>query len=629
MSGLFKIEWQRVRLLTGWATALHMILLLLLVNLGQLFGHSVGLKISLATLYGAFGLLFAVLQIKLYKTDGQWIYLLNRPLSRQRVFLNLLGAALLCFTVVLVLPWLLITIAMDHWAAVTVDGRYYLQLLYFFGLSVSSYLVGYFLVLSQSRWSAVVLILPILTLMSINLGGRVFILQAMVIGLLLPMVLAVFKINIQQPPQGHTRVWVLALVIQWCAFMFFQALISLVYLSVEEFQQPISLNTHEQPITHPHVFSQVAYLDSKDKIMAGLSDLPADSFEDWRINTTLNEAFRIRKRVWFHPSRHQLQLMDERPLQLNDERNKIQWQFSHDAMLFIGHHVETLSEVGYLGPAKVASSASEFSSAERFKSVPWITGHQFIVDNQLFQYDPVTLSIHLVFTAPLNEYLLNGMRRQGSISSLVSTQQLHIFDEVDWDQANFPLQPVLSLPLPDDYNNLWDITVMETRDQFLLSMLYGKDPRKDVYSAFQHTLAFDFSGNFETIAVRPLPHNGGIIINHLDYAVSPLWTVVTDRWPALPARDRYLQERPWPAHLPITVWLMVGVMALVGFFITFRWARKRSLSPGQTWLWSLTNMITGLPGLISFKVVHHSHGKHTIHADLKSHDQPSEVLRHV
>ncbi|WP_395375692.1 hypothetical protein [Marinicella sp. W31] len=604
MIKLYKSEWSRIQKLTFLSAAVHIVLLLFMVNFGLLFSTSIGFKIALALFYGFYGFLFAILQMRLYKDENQWVYLLNRPLSERQAFMGLFLAALQCFVISIIAPLAMTTWALDSYGSLHVDWRHYLQLFYVLGVCVSFYLTGVFLTLIRNRWFALLLILPVLPLMSLNLGGQVFLLQAAVVAVLFGIVLLFFRMNVHQTPKGRGLFLLMAIVLQWCAFTSIMAVMSLVQAIVIEIEYFNSRTSEIAENKYPQKFRQVTYLDAKQTILTGLSDLNAKQFDDYRQQTALGEAFRIRKRVWFHPNRQQIQFMDERELMISDTIHKIRWTFSHDDMLFVGSNIETLQPAGYLGPEKLGLNLDNFTSAQRFDAIPWVAGEQFIARHTLFMFDDITQNIETVFSAQPDEYILNVLQQQGNINTVITDRNLYVFDTIEVRKKEFPLSPFMALPLPGDYNNLWDINVIQIKNHFLLSFLYGKDPRKDVYPAEQITYQFDFTGHVEQITSRALEHDEGEIMRYADYLISPLWTVTTDRSPPLPARDRYLTDRPWPSHIPTRIRVALVIIGLFCFALTWHWAGRRKLSRFKQVLWSLSNVVTGLPGLVAFALLH-------------------------
>ncbi len=596
MINLFKSEWSRIKKLSLLAALIHAIVLLFMLNFGLLFSHSVGFNITWVLMYGCAALLFAVLQLRLYKEAGQWVYLLNRPLSEKRVFSALFLTAVTLFSVSLLLPLLLVTWGMDSYSSMQIDWRHYLQLLYLFGVVVSFYLAGVILTLSRSKWYWLLLILPVLPLMSINLGGQVFVLLALVLLALLLMVLLFFRINLHRQPQGMAWV-VLAVVVQWCVFMTLSASLDVVQLTVAEIAYLHEADNEQPANASADKFRQVTYLNPKQKIVNGLSD--SAQSRQYQQQLELNEAFRIRKRVWFHPNSQQIPLMDERALLLDAKDSEIQWVFSHDDMLFVGQYKDDLQAAGYLGPGKRSDQLTDFSTQDRFQAVPWIAGQQLIVRHQLFRYEPVTATVDTLFTAAADEYLLNVLQRQGDINSLITNRQLYLFDAIETQKQQWPLQAFLVMPLPGDYNNLWDISVIQLKDHFLLSFLYGKDPRKVAYPAVQLTYQFDFNGDYQAVASRVLQHDEGPIMRYADFILAPVWAWVADRWPPLPARDRYLSERPWPSQAPVVVFWLWAVLSGIICWVGWRITRRRQLSGLQSWFWPISLLVTGLPGLVA------------------------------
>jgi hypothetical protein len=595
MLNLITCEWLRIRKTVGLAFFIHSFLLIVLAFFGLFNSESVGLKMSIILFYGLCGFLFGLVQMKKYTQSSRWTYFINRPIQVKKVYVSLLITTLLGFLIALAMPILLTTLVMDWSDKQVIDFRHYYQISYSFGMMVCFYLLATFITLSQKKSAILLLMIIILPLISLNLGGHVLWLLLGVISLLIVLNISVIKVNLDGKIHNQLLFITCSLSYQYALYFImisFFFLFNEIKLDIDYRykQQHLSqeLNTSQQ-------FKDLIFLPVKDLMVSALLN-PQNSHHELIEEIKLNETSRIRKRVWFHPTRQQIPFMDENTRSIEDKENKIIWTFSHDLMLFVGKDQKSQQLLGYLG----ANTSDEKTIPEPFLAVPWIEYDQFISGNKIFRYLADTQSLQVLFSVDNNEQLLNVLQHQGSIKSVITTQNIYIIDSNDFDQERFPLSAKLKIPLPGDYNNLWDVNVTEVRDRFILTFLYGKSSRQDIYTAQQLTYEFDLSGHVKLINQRSLENSPPYIVQNLDFILSPAWKTLLDYFPTHPSRDRYLKTRPQVKSYSQKTLIITLVLGLISALLTWFVATKKQVSGLKKWFWIGLNPFFGLAGVISF-----------------------------
>lgn len=589
----------------------HIFLLGMLVTFGLFGSDSVGFKMSLVLFYCAAGYLFGVTQIRKYTNNHHWSYFINRPLSTKKIFFALFLAAITAIAVVIILPFFTVTFLLDTLNVGIIDLRHYSQLAYLMGMTLSFYLLACYITLSKRKSHYLLIMMILLPIISINVGGSVYWLLSGVIIWLFIMVLSLVKANLNGLPNGYLNQSVTAIAIQYSLYFILTSLfflISEVALDVAYRAKDNSNNNSSVQAFDSSSFRDVIFLNTQDALVTSLHT-ENNKYQDLIEEIQLNQTKRIRKRIWFHPTKQQLPFMDENKTIIKDSDNNVVWQFSHDLMLFVGKNTINKKTVGYLGPDNLYISLQEINKDQAFKSVPWVNHDQVVVKNKVYQFQNNSQSFRLLFSANEDEVLLNGLQDQGSVKSIITSKNLYIFDSIDYDNDITPLKAQMAMPLPSDYNNIWDIQIAEVVDRFIVSFHIGKSFRHDVYQAEQLTYDFVFSGPVNLINQRDLNHSPTMLIKDLDYFISPAWKLALDYFPLHPSRDRYLEERPQMQTLSNSTLVTLLILAVMYALITVLLSKKRHVTMTNKLLWTALNTVLGLPGIYSFILLYPKHNR--------------------
>ncbi|MFK8010745.1 MAG: hypothetical protein AB8B80_01805, partial [Marinicellaceae bacterium] len=476
MFKLFYCEWMRLRKIAILSMLVHLVCLGLLINFGLFSSDSIGFKITLVLLYCLSGYLLGNTQIKKYTNNNHWTYFINRPIHSKQVYLALLFASLLFIIIVIIIPFFIVTLVLDTFNMGIIDIRHYHQLAYLMGMTLLFYLLACYITLSQKKTSFYLMIIVLLPIISINVGGSVYWLLLGVIAVMMVMTFSLIKANLDGLHSGFLNQSVTAIALQFSVYFLLISVIywigAIVFDISHRTQNNSQLTIGDAALNSQH-FKEIIFLKNQDSLVTALHT-EDNKYQDLIEEIQLNKTERIRKRIWFHPNIQQLPFMDENKTIVVDDENQIVWQFSHDLMLFVGKKTINQKIIGYLGPDRVFKTLEEITKDQVFTAVPWVSQDQIVVKNSVYQYQNINGLFRLLFSTADNEYLLNGLQDQGSVKTIITNKNLYIFDSIDYKNNEMPLKEVLKMPLPNDYNNIWDMKISEIDDGFILSALIGK-----------------------------------------------------------------------------------------------------------------------------------------------------------
>ena len=506
MISLITSEWERVRWFAFFAIVVHAVVLAILANYGLLFANNLGLNVALTSMYGCAAAFFGVQQMRNYSQGGSWVFLINRPMRPSLIAISLSISASMFFFV-LIVPWMIATLSLAAFSTKVIEFRHFLLLPYLHGIATSFYLAGATISLSRRALVGALLWLPLLSIISLHVGGNVLALLAAIAGLMLVLVLFFFKPAIGSRPQGVRQVCLIAAAIQLSCFLAFTAITQTARQIIEQnfaMETRPDVNSDQLAFRVATSYQQTVRLDGQAKIVAGLSGLPENQFETISRTVRASEVYQIKKAVSFLPLRQQIPFVFDRGLTLVDDDHEVVWEFSHSAMQFIGHRQGTRKYVGRMGPDGTATPEEEPLNAGRFSFVPWIAGMQLACGRNLYRYNGKNQTIELQFELAEGQSFQSPLMPKGSLYSILSERELYLFDGIEIKKDVFPICAMARIELPDDYNNLRDVSLVELRDDYLVSFLSGKDERVRAYGAAQITYRVSRDGNVTLLNRREL-----------------------------------------------------------------------------------------------------------------------------
>jgi len=590
-------EWLRIKKTVIISVIMHFFVLAFLLQFGLFISYEIGFKMVLVLLYGISGYLFGMTQLKKYTQGNQWTYFINRPINAKKVYLALFFTSVFAIIIAIVLPYFLVVIVLDYWKIEVIDWRHYQQLSYLFGMTLSFYLLACFSVLIKRKSVHLLIMLTILPLISLNQGGSVYWLLFGVILFLFIIVISAVKVNLNEMPKGLLFHVPTAMAYQYAIYFIITSsffLVNVVALDIGFKTRDVTTVTKD----NSQNFRELIFLNNQDALISSLQTQDG-RYSELIEQVKLSDTSRIRKRVWFHPTRQQLPLIDENQTTIFAADNNINWQFSHDHMLFVGHDMVNKTTIGYLGPIQLFTQLENVDHEDVFESVPWVQNDQIVVKNKVYQYQSNLNSLRLLFSGNNDEYLLNGLQHNGSVKAIITTKNLYLFDSINYDNEELPLKAQVIMPLPGDYNNLWDIQITEVIDRFILTLLFGKSSRHDVYDAQHLSYEITLSGQIKKLNQRDLTQSPPLLIKDLDYMISPAWKLGLEYFPTHPARDRYLDQRPQARNLSVETKIILVILAMLYLIMTVILTKNREIYGLKKWSWVIFNTVLGLPGVFS------------------------------
>ncbi len=594
-------EWLRIKKTAFFATLIHILVLAFLIQFGLFINYTTGFNVALVLVYSACGYLLGITQLKKYTKNSQWTYFINRPINEKKVYLALFLAALLGIIIAIIVPYFLVLVVLDYWKLAIIDIRFYLQLIFILGITMSFYILACFTVLIKRKSAHLLLMLVIIPIISINVGGAVYWLLFGVVVYLSLMVISAVKVNINNMSRGFVFQATTAIAYQYAIYFILVSLIFIIHELVLDIEyRTRDIQAEEQ--LNSMSFREMIFLKPEENVVKGLytkDQQYADLIEEIKLNKTTQ----IHQGKVFHPTIQQLPFMDEDQIVIRDREKNVTWKFSHDIMLFIGKNETNKKTIGYLGPNNFFSKIEETRPSDIFLTVPWVQNNQIVVKNKVYQYQSKLQSFELLFAANKDEYLLSDLQNHGSVYVLLTSQNLYIIDSIDFDNDNFPLTAQVKMALPGDYNNLWDIKITEVIDRFVVSFLYGRSFRHDIYNAEQLSYELTLTGQVKTLNQVALKTSPSLMIENLDYMISPIWKLCLDHFPMHPSRDRYLEQRPQVDKLNTNTYLIIMILAVFYASLTLVLAKNRDVIGSKKWVWAMLNTVMGLPGILSFMLL--------------------------
>ena len=224
MKDLILSELRRFRWLALTAFTAHLLVLLFLNRISDLFQQSYLDALPMLFTYMAAGLAFSVAQIGGYRKPSQWAWLIHRPLAPSRIFGSMALSALALLGFVVFLPMLLLLIGTDLLTSRVVDLRHYLEAVHVLAFTMMAWMAGTHACLARSRFAIAVIFAPLV--LALHLVSTVALLIPVSIALawLTWIALKSFRADRDAPIRGDVNLVVSALPLQFGLFLLCVAL---------------------------------------------------------------------------------------------------------------------------------------------------------------------------------------------------------------------------------------------------------------------------------------------------------------------------------------------------------------------------------------------------------------------
>lgn len=595
MRDLFMSECRRFRNAALIFAAVHLALQLFVSQISDILQMRWEQQVVALALYLASGFGFALYQFGTYRQPGRWLWLLHRPLPRAAIFgaITLASTALILFAVGL--PALITVLAKAFFGALTVDARHYLLVLHVVLFVLVAWLCGAYVVLSRSRFAAVILLLP--WLMLAHLASSVTMLAPALLctALLAYLVYTVFKPNRMGPPETGVALAANALPLH---MGFYFAMLWAGSVTYQYGQMVANVHPLNRAVPPAGAFIELTRSSGREAFLLGLKDSPDPRAAQWRRQVALLDVADIEPAVRQYPVRHQIGNKDM--LQLTDPAQHIEWTFSQDAMLFHGRDLYSNADRGWIGVRGVGDKTP-------FAGVPVLVKQGFMTPRQFYAIDPGTYKQHQLIGLNAPETLTGATKEIGGRLYALTNHRLIAYDKpVD---AGAMLAERFSVALPGPFSDLDRVDVARLLDGTLLSFNAGRRMIQGESGSAQTVMFVDDAGNATVVARRALAHDFSPLFEHKEFWLSPLLHAVV----ALPdllldkgiVLDQGLTSYSNPLHLPRPAAVLAAALicALLAAGAAWLWLRPVAISARRKAIWIAASLLVGLPAIPSLMLL--------------------------
>lgn len=585
-------EMRRFRLPALAAALLHALPLLAFAVGGDLFQPSEG-RLALAALAYAFaGLVLGVWQIVSYRRGDLWTFLLHRPLSARRIFLELAGAAALLLGLAVFLPLLLAT-GVAALGPLGVDPRHFALAPYAWLLALGCYLAGALLALTPWRGApltAALALAPWALASSRTLGMGVFVPALFALAALAVATLAAFRPDLSTPPRGRGAtalavapgLYLLSLALSFSLLLAYSVRVIVAEGGVRGFST-FAWNDYFPAGSSP----RLGYLDGPEALEHGLrlAGRPASGFD----REAVVEAVPTLREF---PRRGQPYFLDP-PDALEGWNGRGSWTFRHDRMAFAGRDRRSGRSLGWLA-----------AGGGPLPAVPILHENaQVVTPRALYHFEGGRPRLDLRFALPAGERLLAPAAAGAALDLALSDRALYLFAPGALTRPGpgaAPARPFAAIALPGEASNLVRVAAAPaTRaEAVLVSLEFGARNERGFAPARQVLLGVGRGGESGVIADLPLSPGLPAWVRHRGFLVSPVLLAAGDL-----ARTAFAGSGPGAAGArdllahppPRPIVAGAAALALLAAAATRFLARRRALTPGSRRAWTLAALLLGPP----------------------------------
>jgi hypothetical protein len=596
MLELFLSEWRRFRKPALIFAGVHLLAVLALDPLVDFFNTDLTIQGMALTVYLASALLFAVYQFGTLRTPARWIWLLHRPVSSQRIFLALAGAAGCVILLAIGLPLLATAVFLDLFTERLIEWRHYATLAQLLLLAAMVWAAGCHVMLFRN--SAGIAILLVLYLL---FGRRAALTVLLPLAVACVALLLWFAAGSFRPDRRHdggsepyrlaacVPVQVAAYVLLACAASWSFQLVS------------IMRKTHPNNMETPRRggLVEATRAEPKQTFQLGLAEANTPEAAQWR---TRLEALKPAQ-VWWPQGARPLRYQwgNKTAPAWSDGQRHIRWTFSHDAMRYAGVDSWTGASRGWLG---VAGDAPRLDSPPLAYMQHASQVNRLLTLQHLYAIDAAGRAAHPLVSVSGDETLVHTVSMSGREVGeyQLTSKRLLMFHEPRETSPDAPWRLRASVPLAGPLNDLARVHIAEAPGGALVSMLFGRTTVEGGPDAHQVVYLVDPQGGVRVIAQRTLEHEFPPLFEHLDWWLSPLM------FETLQLREYWLEngnpDSPLPAPRPPTIWLAAALASLLSAAGAWLWMSRTRLPLRRKGGWLAACLLIGPSSLLALMALH-------------------------
>jgi len=594
MTELFLSELRRFRNAAAIYFAASLVLVTVLNQPVDIANGMKELHAIVLLLYALSGLGFGLYQFGSYRQPSRWIWLQHRPLHRGRILAGIALASVLLIALAVALPLFIVLGLQERLTQRVVDVRHYAGVVYLVLSTVSAWLAGAYIMLHRSRWAFVILVLPILLTVHLASYGVVLALALACNAVLLFLVYTVFRPNRYTGDDAVATVasavplqlsFYIALL--WGGSMLFQ---------VGQMMAGVHPLSGGQAMAGGLVEAQ--RFTAREAVQAGLTGASDPRAAGWRKGLAAGDAAPVGPQVRGYAARN---LISNRGKpEFYDDHQHV-WTFSHNRMLYRGHHMRLGTAAGWYGGGGIGDTTP-------FDSQPVV-----VADNQrngylvnahdVYEIQRGTLGLRHLMHVEGAEQLGAGVAVLGRRTAILTNRRVLLLQDSGGQPA-----PVASVPLPVPFGDVQRVDAAPVADGTLVSFIAGNRRYDGVGAAPQVIYLVDAGGRVTEVARRELAHDFPALFEHKDWWISPILQAAVSLPDLLVDKGvvpDYGAGRLAPLLLPRppVAWAAAGLLALLSGLGAIWWARRARVGPRARLAWCLACLLLGLPALLSLMVL--------------------------
>ena len=584
MKDLFKAELLRFRTWAILAAAVNLVALGFMTRVVDLAQQPTLVYQVLGMVYAAVGTLLGLYQMGSYRRPNHWLNLLHRPLHRLRIAAGLCSAGGALLVVAVALPIALVALYQDAWTARVVDLRHWLLPIAALLVAWCGYLAGAYAMLANRRYSAAVVMLPVLFMFSQASGTGFMALQVVVLLFLAALVAIAFKPDLAATPRSALPVIATALPVQVAAYF----LLWMLGFGVELSWTAAGSHPLSMPKPPAGGYIEANQAEPGERLLLGIAGSRDPEAPLWREQIALSEAsvlYPMRETYMRQQLTNPMQ-----PPEFDDEEHATRWVFSHDRMRFVGYGVLDRRPRGELG---VGAANAPFDGP----MLPFL-GNMLFSPRSAYQYDEDQQRIHLRVRLPDGEVFASPPQPAGDNIAVVSNRALYFYPGREAGNTLDMLQPVLRVPMPGAVGHLSSVELVELLDGYLASFSFTNAVWSGEALPYQVVVRVDGNGGVHEVARRKLGFDLPLAYTMRTWWLSPALRALCLQAQYLFAPRDPLKEGaipPPPRSVVILAAVLCGLSLLAAIWLTGR----QSHSTVARWTWILACGVIGLPALVS------------------------------
>lgn len=594
MKDLFKAELARFRTWAIAAAAVHAVSLGFMARLVDLAQQPAVVYQVFGMVYAVAGTLLGLYQMGSYRRPNHWLNLLHRPLHRLRIATALCGAGGVLLAVAVALPILLVAGCQETLTARVVDARHWLLPVAALLIAWCGYLAGAYAMLADRRWSAAVVMLPVLFLFSQAHGVAFLAVQGVVLLFLAALLAIAFKPDLGASPRRLPAVVATALPVQVAVYFLLWMLgYGFELLWTAAGSHPLSSHA---PRADGFIAANRA--EPKDRLLAGIAHSRDADAPLWREQVALSDVsvlYPLRETY-----RHQQLTNTMQPPEFDDPQRPVRWVFSHDRMRFVGHGVADGRARGELG---VGATQAAFDGP----ALPFVNGTLF-TPGTAYQYDAELQRVFPRVRLPQGEVFASPPDQAGDNLAVLSNRALYFYPGREAANTLDLLKPLLRVPVPGAVGELYSVEMIELLDGYLVSFTFTNGAWAGEAIPYQQVVRVDGAGRVHPVARRALRFDLPLAYTMRTWWLSPALRelcLAAQRMFATPDPLKDGRIPPPPRGIAILAIAMCVLSLLASIWLTGRQAH----APVGRWAWVLASGVVGVPALASLWLLYPLHGR--------------------